>query len=177
MKRKIARWFVGGCLAGVLLLAVWLLWPARTPATAQTRVGQALGLALDTATILSEQDDHGGFHGDGQTFIALQLAENSLPADLEDRAGWAELPLDRDAAVLLYGEETETASLGPYLHDDAGNPLLPPVTRGYWYFQDRQAAQGEGYSAEGVLGRPSMNWTAAVYDADAGILYYMELDT
>lgn len=177
MKRKMERWLAGGCLVGLLLMAVWLLWPAQTPATAQARVGRALGLALDTATVLTEQDDHGGFHGDGQTFIALQLVENSLPADLPDRAGWAALPLDHNAAVLLYGETTETASRGPYLHDEAGNPLLPPVAHGYWYFQDRQAAQGEKLSAEAVLGRPSMNWTAAVYDADARILYYMELDT
>lgn len=173
MKRKMERWLAGGCLVGLLLMAVWLLWPAQTPATAQARVGRALGLALDTATVLTEQDDHGGFHGDGQTFIALQLAENGLP----DRAGWAALPLDRNAAVLLYGETTETASRGPYLHDEAGNPLLPPVAHGCWCFRDRQAAQGEELSAEAVLGRPSMNWTAAVYDADARILYYMELDT
>ena len=53
-------------------------------------------------------------------------------------------------------------------------PLFPQVEEGYWFFCDDQTGS---YTAQGVMERPSQNFTAAVYDSQSRTLYCGELDT
>lgn len=65
-------------------------------------------------------------------------------------------------------------SVNPYLTGKDGSPLFPKVEEGYWFFCDDQT---ESYTAQGVMERPSQNFTAAVYDSQSRTLYCGELDT
>ena len=100
---------------------------------------------------------------------------------LQTAQGWHALPLDNDVRYLLYGtegmEEAQDGayiSVNPYLTGKDGGPLFPQVEEGYWFFCDDQT---ESYTAQGVMERPSQNFTAAVYDSQSRTLYCGELDT
>ena len=90
-------------------------------------------------------------------------------------------PLDNDVRYLLYGTEGigkaqdgAYISVDPYLTGKDGSPLFPQVEEGYWFFYNDQT---ESYTAQGVMERPSQNFTAAVYDSQSRTLYCGELDT
>lgn len=53
-------------------------------------------------TVTCEQDTHGGFHGDGYTFMVIEF-EDDISEQIEANAGWSELPLDEVTNMLVYG--------------------------------------------------------------------------
>ena len=115
------------------------------------RVETHLVLSLEDATVLEEWDNHGGFHGDGETFVKLSCAdgfEENLGSD------WHALPLEGSAYEYFY-------NWGGVLEDpETGEDLIPEIENGYWYYRDTG----------------SMNWELAIYDCDENILYYYEFD-
>ena len=72
----------------------------------------------------------------------------------------------------MWGVEDEAGSTGPLLTGSDGQPLVPAVQRGYYRLIDRHSD-----TQTPILERGSFNFTVGVYDADARILYYCELDT
>ena len=66
--------------------------------------------------------------------------------------------------------------MGPYLTDGDGHPFIPEVENGYYLLIDEQAEEGKATGAD-ILHRASFNFTLGIYDSDADILYYFELDT
>ena len=108
---------------------------------------ERLSLSLDTATVIEEWDNHGGFHGDGETFVKL-----SCPDGFEENVSskWRALPLEGDAYRYFYEWG------GVLEHPETGEKLIPEVENGYWY-----------YKATGA-----MNWELALYDCDTNILYF-----
>ena len=122
-------------------------------------VNREANVDVSGGTILENWDDHGGFLGDGQTFVKMQFSEadaQALEAQLGD-AQWEECPLSTTVKTLC--------SL-------TGDVEIPAVTDGSWLLQDRQTdTQGN------ILERSSFNFTLIVYDRTQRILYYYELDT
>ena len=51
------------------------------------------------------------------------------------------------------------------------------MENGWYWFLDRDDAAENPYSADGLLGRGSINCTVSAYDADTDTLYFYELDT
>ena len=82
--------------------------------------------------------------------------------------------MDETAQALAYGVSDETSSVGPYLTDDEGEPLLPEVQNGYYRLIDRHSDAGDG---QNLLERFSLNLTLALYDTDSNTLYFCRLDT
>ena len=111
-----------------------------------------LNLPLDNATVLEEWDTHGGFHGDGETFVKL-----SCPDGFEENLGteWKPLPLEEDAYRLFY----EWGGVLEYPETD--ERCIPEIENGYWYYKNTGA----------------WNWDFAVYDCDQNILYFYEFDS
>ena len=72
--------------------------------------------------------------------------------------------------------DNETERIGPYLTDQEGNPLVPEIENGYYRLIDRQVKEGWATGAD-ILHRGSFNFTLGLYDADAELLYFCELDT
>lgn len=114
-------------------------------------VEERLGLSLDEAKVLEEWNTHGGFHGDGEAFLKLAVADG-FEANLG--TDWKTLPL-KDAAYQYFYEWG-----GVFEHPETGERVIPEISNGYWY-----------YTATGA-----MNWDFAILDIDENILYFYEWD-
>lgn len=142
-------------LFALILLISLALCACGVAPTAQEKVGNALGIDLSAAELLSENDTHGGFHGDGETIIQLRVGDISTL--INGKEGWHELPVDEDMLRLT--------------------PQFGDIESGCWYFYDRHSKATDPYDYSAVNGRFSYNFSFAVYDSEAGLLNYYELDT
>lgn len=79
--------------------------------------------------------------------------------------------------TLIYGIENKDAKIGPYIKNEEGDPAIPPVKNGYYFFYDRASESTNPYGDSDVLNRYSFNFTIAIYDADTKQLHYVEFDT
>lgn len=164
------------CLA--LLLALWSAACGET-----VSLPESLGVNASQGTVQDHWDDHGGM-SDGTEYWEIVFSPEDaaeFEESLQTAQGWHALPLDNDVRYLLYGTEGigkaqdgAYISVNPYLTGKDGSPLFPQVEEGYWFFCDDQT---ESYTAQGVMERPSQNFTAAVYDSQSRTLYCGELDT
>lgn len=162
--------------AAALLLAGLTACKAKTP---QDLASEALNLELSAGSKVSSYDTHSG-NGDGTSCIVLSFQDDAVLEQIQASDAWHPLPVDQNTQVLVYGfsEETGEASyqIGPYLTDDSGNPLVPEVQNGYYFFLDRQAENGKAPGSD-ILNRGSFNFTFGLYDTDTDTLYCCELDT
>ena len=55
-------------------------------------IARPLGIDISSAEVISEEDDHGGFHGDGTAFISLDCSGTDIGI------------YDSDADILYYFE-------------------------------------------------------------------------
>ena len=54
---------------------------------------------------------------------------------------------------------------------------IPEIENGYWFYLDRNIEATDKYNENDMYnGRYSYNYSIAVFDSDANILYYYELD-
>lgn len=161
------------CVLLALLLTAGLTGCGGEGNTPRAQACRALGMDLTGGRQLAASDTHGGFLGDGLTFLSLQFSDDRVAQALENRADWHPLPLSRTATALAYGLEEGDRGWGPYVTGEGGEALFPPVQNGCYYFLDRHSDARE----EDVLERKAFNFTLALYDADRNILYYAALDT
>lgn len=163
MKQKKWMWRAA---AAVVLLAVFI--NCLTPPSIQKKISRALALDVSAGTVLVQSESHGGFHGDGMTYAALSFEDDRVQSKIAENGGWKALPLSENLARLVRGLPTEEL--------DSKSRILG-VRNGYYCFLDRQADRTDRHDDTDVLNRYSFNFTIAVYDADADILYYVVLDT
>ena len=140
-------------------------------------VSKALGINVEGGEELSYSDTHGGFHGDGTKYIVYSFSDETALTSIKQSSLWAQLPLDADLNILIYGISDDTESIGPYVTDSNGTALFPLVENGYYFFKDRFSGSTENHNGADFLSRQAYNLTIAIYDSDAGILYYCEFDT
>ncbi len=174
-------------MAVVLVMSGCSLYSEPVKEVTQTaanmlKIGTDVGLDMTDGDYTEIVENHGGFHGDGETYSTVKFPDDSLQEDIKDADGWKELPMSTNVTALIYGitEETEngTVSYGPFLRDVEENALLPEIENGYYFFMDRQAEDGEDkYDDSKVLDRSSYNFTVAVYDTDTDTLHYVKFDT
>lgn len=166
--------------AALLALCLCLLSGCQGAADVPGQIQKQVGIDVSDGTALSQYDTHGGFHGDGISCYAYTFSNDSCLQQVSQADGWSAFPLSETAQVLLYGvtEETETIifSAGPYFTDEDGACLVSPIENGYYCLVDRHSDAGTP-GDEGLLARGSFNCTMAVYDADAAVFYFCELDT
>lgn len=143
----------------------------------QSDISDSIGIDVSKGTVLTDSDSHGGFHGDGMMFQQILFEDSDLSDEIKDNGNWNPMPLSENIEALVYGIEEGTSSIGPFLTDESGNPIIPDIQNGYYYFYDRHSESKEPLSDEDVLSRASFNFTLAVYDSDNHILYYVEFDT
>lgn len=155
-----------------LALAAALLLAGCGAKSEEATVAKALSLDVTGAALVSSSDSHGGFLGDGAGCIALSFPDGRLEEQLAADPAWHSLPADETVRALVWGTQEEGASIGPCLTDSDDAPLVPAVESGYYRLIDRHSEQETP-----LLERGSFNFTVGVYDAEARILYYCELDT
>lgn len=161
---KKAGWAVGILAAvGLLAYSVWDFWWENLAGM------ERLKLNLSGGTVVSELDTHGGFHGDGDTFVVITFPQTDWPALEGEMTGpyWHPLPLTDNLFKVTY-----SLALGK-----DGEPFFPEVSQGYYYFRDRHSESRDPADDSELFGRGSWNFTMAVYDSQTGTLYYYELDT
>ena len=175
----------------MLLAAVLLSMSGCVSENKLTDISKVLEVDVSKGTIVSEMDNHGGFHGDGQTYIEIRFADTECLNAIQSSAAWKPLPLTQNGMALLYGvemdlgtigppphdEEMGVGMVGPMLHGEDNKPLVPPVENGYYCFVDRASESTDPKDDTDVLRRYSYNFTMAIYDTDTNTLYYAELDT
>ena len=136
-------------------------------------ISMVLGADVSAAEVISEGDNHGDFHGDGERYLVFSFEDDAFENTIKEDNTWHALPVKEDAVkALLYGLETPEITYGPYLEND-----LPEIENGYYFFYDRHAESDDPFDSSEVLERSSLNFTVAIYDAEAEKLYYVELDT
>lgn len=160
----------------MLSAIAFLILSACGAESLQSVVSGELGMDASACEVISESDTHGGFHGDGTTFIVLDCADGDVLNQIKEKSGWRAFPLDDTVKALVYGINNETERIGPYLTDQEGNPLVPEIENGYYMLIDRQVEEGWATGAD-ILHRGSYNFTLGLYDADTELLYFCELDT
>lgn len=164
---KWLKWLLPLCLA-LLLLANCGKDSDYNSREELRKMAKFCGMDTASAVILEGMDSHGGFQGDGTSYLKLQFSQ---PPELGE--GWKELPMSENVATLCYGIENEYGHFGPYI--EAG--LIPEIENGYYLFYDRHSESGDPYDDSGVLKRPSYNFIVAVYDTDNNQMYYVKHDT
>lgn len=162
----------------LVLFAFFLLLPLTMCRTAlelvfngeASQVSRALGVNASAGTVVSASDSHGGFHGDGLTFIELSFPDDSFGDSIQNT--WHPLPLSDDLNPLIYG----SPGAGPYITQDGVN-CFPPIQNGCYYFEDRHSQSTDPQSDHELFRRHSFNVTFALYDTDTQTLYYCKFDT
>ena len=162
----------------VMCLVVWLFWSGILRWRQKTKAAEWMEIQLPSHETFVYMDDHGGFHGDGETVMILSFspkADAKLRRRMEESAVWKKLPMTTNLRRCIYGSEELAIT---YL-SCVRQIKIPEVTNGYWFFLDRQISEEDParYRDEAVLSRPSINCIAAVYDMDNRILYYWKFDT
>lgn len=143
-------------------------------------IASELGIDVSSGEEITSFDNHGGFHGDGTTYIVLSFSDDHVLEQIENHNQWKKFPLDEAVRMLVYGISDETSSRGPFLTDSEGNALIPEIQNGYYFLVDRQEKNPvlSGITAEAdILDRSSLNFTLALYDADTNMLYYCKYDS
>lgn len=128
-----------------------------------------LGLKRSDVTIRYEKDDHGGFLGDGTTFIIAELP--AFPGQIGTSEDWRPLPFSAPLTELTENYLTDV------LRDENGSSLLPAIEHGYYCFVDRRSESIDPKDDSQLLDRYSFNLTLSIYDTDTDLLYYIEFDT
>ncbi len=134
----------------------------------QNRVSNDLNIDAGGAVVQESMDTHGGFHGDGTTYVVLDFSQDPLTG-CPIGEGWHTMPLTEDIQTLIYGIATEYGRQGPWL-----DVTIPQVKQGYWFFYDRY---GKNFDDENVWTKGPLNYTFALYDAHSHILYFTKFDT
>ena len=150
---------------GLLLTAAVLFGCGRDEnQEALKKISCELSLDLPDGELLTAEDSHGGFHGDGLFFAAVRFADGTMEERLKADGHWQAFPANETVQALLCGYEFTDGRYGPYL------------TNGYYWLRDRQIIDGQASGAD-ILHRGSFNFTIGVYDSDTGILYCCKMDT
>lgn len=124
-------------------------------------ISHTLATEISQGQVLEHWDDHGGFHGDGSTFVKIKAA-----VQIPETKYWHPLPAPENIAKAL-----------SFCRDEKDLREIPEVANGYWFFQDRHIQSMYPASYAAIHQRSSWNFTLAVYDTDTEMLYYFEFDT
>jgi len=125
--------------SGILLFLVILVflfffffsgWEGLLMGTDQ-ELKRELGVDISGYTEITESDNHGGFHGDGELLYtayynagpAAELEEKLEVLAGKETSGWKKLPMTEVLQTAAYGIKEETRRVGPYVTLD-GQPLI-----------------------------------------------------
>jgi hypothetical protein len=162
--REAARPLVGPslrALSAVLVSLCLASCPSPQKAALRSLVPFDLG---KHAEILKYSDDHGGFHGDGSTYLEVSIDAEAALGLGRETDHWKPLPLSADIAALEN-----------FLPKDF--PLR--TAEGLYYFCDLQPDMypGRDEYARPVGQRSSYNFVVAILDAGLSRLFIFRLDT
>lgn len=132
-----------------------------------------MGLKLETdlkgCYVEYEANTHGGFLGDGDSFMRINCEKKKAI----DVSKWKELPMSLELETILEMKMcNEIDCLNAYERYN-----IPHVETGYYYFIDRHSEVVDIHDEEELSERSSYNFSIAIYDSNKKMIYYYELDT
>ncbi len=131
------------------------------------------GLDIFGSTVISSEDSHGGFLGDGALIVEFDCAEIS-DSVMQELSSWKTLPLSENLHLIMYGGTKDGVG---YTHELAELYGIPEVHNGYYYFVDRHSDSADPASDSNLFSRSSWNFSLLIYDSDNAHLYLFEFDT
>ncbi len=131
------------------------------------------GLDISGSTIVSGEDSHGGFLGDGALMVEFDCTQIS-DALTSKMSGWNPMPLSENLNLVMYGG-TKDGTV--YAHELAEKYGIPEIKNGYYYFVDRHAKSTDPSSDAALFSQLSYNFTLVIYNSDNAHLYLFEFDT
>lgn len=136
-------------------------------------IEEKTNVAFNTCELISEENTHGGFLGDGTT----QKIYNCYHQNIKKKQLKNELkPLPLSNNLM-----TEIMTNFPSEENIHPENIIKEITNGYYFFIDNYAVNYENnkniYSDENISKRPSKNYTLGIYDLDTKKFYYFEVDT
>lgn len=141
-------------------------------ATAINQAGITLGISVEGGIVEEHADTHGGFHGDGMTYSRIRFEDKTFAKKAAVDPHWNALPMTENLSTLIWGD-----GFTSIFDDTEGNPLIPRIKDGLYYFYDRHSESTDRYSDKDLNNRASYNFDAAVYDSENNVLYFIKFDT
>lgn len=131
----------------------------------------------DNSKVIKLTDDSGGFHGDGDYYVVIQLEMDSLK-DFSDKAlktgKWRKLPMNDEMNSFMYGLESKD---GTYQYCGHSKGVPSNIKNGVYYFRDKYVETYPKEKDTSILYRPSHNFIFSILDFDTGKLYILESDS
>lgn len=171
---------IGGAFVGALYLAHG--GTAARP-HGHSFIVSATGIDVTGTTVVCDVETHGGFLGDGETYVVLSFDDDRALDAIQSNPSWKPLPLSENLSLLVHGRQTDVGirrvpltwrMLDPEAEDV---PLFPACGQGYYLFIDRHSESRDKHSDAELFDRASLNYTLALYDLRERRLYYFEDDS
>ena len=121
----------------------------------QRYVSEVIDVNVLDGKVLVNYDDHGGFHGDGETFIKIKMPNDRCLDVMKTNPKWLPLPFSSNISRVV----------------------IPPIKNGYYYFFDRHMESKNPKDDTELFNRCSYNFTLVIYDTDERMLYFIYYDT
>ena len=134
------------------------------------------GIDIKQCKKLNYEETHGGFLGDGDTYIEWDCSNIKVSINEKEMIPY---PLTEKLSRTLFETITDERV---YEYNFGGSHGLPKIAKGYYYFYDDYCAKYKDIrnckSDENLLEvRASFNFTFIAYDENTKKLYYLEIDT
>ena len=133
-------------------------------------VSKILNLDVGKCKLISSENSHGGFLGDGDYFTKLNCTTNESD---KVKDNWNKLPLS---------EELQKALDLKFCYDRGCSTFfekynIPNIINGYYYFYDRHSDAINRIDDTVLNDRNSYNFSVGIFDSDNNTLYFYEIDT
>ena len=162
----------------IVVLCICFLTACMGTVTEHEFISNELGIDVSSGAIQTYSDTHGGFLGDGDSFAVLTFENEDVYETIKNSDEWSPLPLTDNLSIVLYGGTMDDGhSRSSFFEDENGDPLVPPISNGYYFFEDRHYESKDRKDDSQLFERHSSNFTVAVYDADAHTLYFCAWDS
>ncbi len=140
----------------------------------QEQVNRICGLDITGSTVVSGNDSHGGFLGDGALTVEFDCTQISESV-VQQMRDWETLPLSENLQLMMYGGTRNGVSYDRY--NLAERYSIPEISNGCYFFLDRHSDAVNTKDAANLFDRASYNFSLLLYDFDSARLYLFEFDT
>lgn len=126
-------------------------------------VSDLCAVDISASTVVSSQDSHGGFNGDGVLAVTFDCTDVSDSA-LNGMRSWSSFPLTENLRHVVYGGFNDGLS-------------IPEITNGCYFFHDRHSEAVDPSDDSKLFDRYSYNFSLLLFDFDTNMMYLIEVDT
>lgn len=128
----------------------------------------------ENTTLITKKEREPSFHGDGIDFYVYEFKNSDeILKQVEENKEWKNLPLRENINSVVYGGN----GYSPFVTDDDGHKLIPPIKNGYYYFYNTSEDAKDKTDDTYLKNAFSYNFIIAIFDTDTNMLYYVKLDT